>query len=281
MSQHVRRHVGHIVGRHVAAVVEAGDGLRRREEVDASPRTRAELHARQRARDAHDRRHVARDLVGNAGRVELPPGLRELRGLDHRLDFLQGRRPDAAMPEAEDLPLLVLLRVAKRKLEEEAVELGLGQRVRALVLDRVLRGEDEERLGQLPGRPLDRHLPLLHRLEQRGLRLGRRPVDLVREQHARENGTRTEGELAAVQRQRPQEVRGEHVGCELGATELEAERARDRVGYQRLRDAGHSLEQDVAADEQRAQDPLDRPLLAHGDLRHLGNDPVAQALHQR
>ena len=30
------------------------------------------------------------------------------------------------MPEAEDLPLLVLVRVAERELEEEAVELGLG-----------------------------------------------------------------------------------------------------------------------------------------------------------
>ena len=50
---------------------------------------------------------------------------------------------------------------------------------------------------------------------------------------------------------------------------------------QRLRDARHALEQDVAAHEQRAEDPLDRPLLADGDLRHLGHDPVAQALHQR
>ena len=30
-----------------------------------------------------------------------------------------------------------------------------------------------------------------------------------------------------------------------------------------------------------AEDPLDRPLLADGDLGHLGHDPVAQALHQR
>ena len=94
-------------------------------------------------------------------------------------------------------------------------------------------------------------------------------------------GPGTEGELAAVQRQRPQQVRGEHVGRELRAAELEPERAGDRVRDERLRDAGYTLEQDVAAHEQSAEDPLDRPLLAHGDLRHLGHDPVAQALHQR
>ena len=176
---------------------------------------------------------------------------------------------------------MLLVRVAELELEEEAVELGLGQRVRALVLDRVLRGEDEERLGQLPRRPLDRHLPLLHRLEQRGLRLRRRPVDLVGEQHAREDRSRPERELAAVQRQRPEQVRRKHVRRELGAAEFEAERAGDRVRDQRLRDAGYALEQDVAADEQRAEDPLDGRLLPDGDLRHLGHDAVPQALHQR
>ena len=84
-----------------------------------------------------------------------------------------------------------------------------------------------------------------------------------------------------MQRHRPEQVRGEHVRRELGAAELEPERARDGVRDQRLRDAGHALEQDVAAHEQRAEDPLDRALLADGDLRHLGHDPVAQALHQR
>ena len=37
------------------------------------------------------------------------------------------------------------------------------------------------------GHALDRHLPLLHRLEQRGLGLRRRAVDLVAEQEVRED----------------------------------------------------------------------------------------------
>ena len=84
-----------------------------------------------------------------------------------------------------------------------------------------------------------------------------------------------------MQGQRPEQVRREHVRRELGAPELEAERACHPVRHQRLRDAGHALEQHVAACEQRAENPLDRPFLADGDLRHLGYDAVAQALHQR
>ena len=42
-----------------------------------------------------------------------------------------------------------LRRVADADLEHEPVELRLGQRIRAFLLDRVLRREHEERLGQL------------------------------------------------------------------------------------------------------------------------------------
>ena len=45
----------------------------------------------------------------------------------------------------DDLELLAGVRVAERSLEEEAVELGLGEREDALVIERVLRGEDQER----------------------------------------------------------------------------------------------------------------------------------------
>ena len=49
--------------------------------------------------------------------------------------------------------LVLLARVAERGLQEEAVELRLGQRERPLLLDRVLGGEQEERVGQRPSWP--------------------------------------------------------------------------------------------------------------------------------
>ena len=54
----------------------------------------------------------------------------------------------------------------------------------------------EERLRQVVADTLDRHLVFAHRLQQRGLRAGRRPVDLVAEQDIGENGARIELELA-------------------------------------------------------------------------------------
>src|SRR2546430_11833946 len=46
-------------------------------------------------------------------------------------------------------------------------------RSRPFVLDRVLRGDDHERIGELVRRVADSDLPLLHRLEQRRLHFGR------------------------------------------------------------------------------------------------------------
>ena len=83
------------------------------------------------------------------------------------------------------------------QLEEEAVELRLGQRVGALHLDRVLRGEHEERLGERVLLLGDGDAVLLHRLEQRALRLGRGAVDLVgQHQVARRSGPAGSGSAA-------------------------------------------------------------------------------------
>ena len=88
---------------------------------------------------------------------------------------------------ADDGHLVVLRQVVDRHVEHEAVELGLGQRVGAFHLDGVLRGEDEERLVQRVAHAGGGHLVLLHRLEQGRLRLGRRAVDLVGQDHVGED----------------------------------------------------------------------------------------------
>ena len=181
------------------------------------------------------------------------------------------------MPQPEDPALDLLGGVVEHELEEEAVELRLRQRIRALVLDRVLRADDEERVGQRPRLALDRHLPLLHRLEQRGLGLRRRPVDLVREQDVGEDRPGPERDGALAEHHRPGQVRGQHVGRELRAPEREAERPRRRVREQRLRDAGHALEEHVPAREQRRQQAADDLVLAEDDLADLGSHPVRDA----
>ena len=55
--------------------------------------------------------------------------------------------------------------VVDAHLEEEAVELGLGQGVGAFVLDGILGREHQERLAEKECLAADRHLLFLHRLE--------------------------------------------------------------------------------------------------------------------
>ena len=88
--------------------------------------------------------------------------------------------------------------VLDHDVEQKAVELGFGQRVGALLLDRVLGGENKERLVEFVVLASGRDALLLHRFEQRGLRLGWRPVDLIGEQQVGENGALLELEPTLV-----------------------------------------------------------------------------------
>ena len=132
--------------------------------------------------------------------VDLEAGGLELGGAGDRPDpgGVEVVGVEAPVVAGEDLDLLLLARVADVELEQEPVELGLGQRVGALLLDRVLGGDDDERLRQRVGVALDRHLALLHRLEQGGLRLRRRAVDLVGEEQVGEHRSLAEAERAAA-----------------------------------------------------------------------------------
>ena len=97
--------------------------------------------------------------------------------------------------QPDDLEFLVLARVADVDVEHEPVELRFGQRIGAFLLDRVLRRQHEERLRQPVLLAAGGHLVLLHRFEQRGLRLGRRAVDLVGEDHVGEDRPAHEPQL--------------------------------------------------------------------------------------
>ena len=80
---------------------------------------------------------------------------------------------------ADDAALLLERRIVHQNLQEETVELGFGQRIGPFLLDRILRGHDEKGPRQRM-RPHPRgDLALLHGLQQRGLGLRRRAVDLV------------------------------------------------------------------------------------------------------
>ena len=109
---------------------------------------------------------------------------------------LSGGRP-------RDLDLLRFRGIVELDQEHEPVELGLGQGIGPLLLDRVLRGQHQERLVEVKRLAQHRHVVFLHRLEHRGLGLRWGPVDLVGQDDVGEDRTVHELELAPAVRRCP------------------------------------------------------------------------------
>jgi len=165
------------------------------------------------------------------------------------------------------------------ELEHEPVDLGFGQRVRAFLLDRVLRREHEKRLIELECRAADRDLFFLHRLEQRRLNLGGRTVDLVGENDVREDRSALDRELPGrlIVDLSPQHVRWKQIGRELDAMERGIDRLSERSHRERLGETGHTLEQHVAAGEQADEQSVDHVVLADHATRDLPRDVLHES----
>ena len=255
---------GTAIGLHVLRhdEVAAGErGLRTRElqQREAAARARADRELARRARRGDDVDDVALDRIGDVHAARAPAASRRASAR---------RRPARAPPRprrarcrrAEHLDLVVARGVADRRPDEEPVELRLGQRVRALVLDRVLRRQHDERRREHARLAFARHLPLLHRLEQRGLRLRWGAVDLVGEEEVGEDRARHELELRAalVEDDEPVTSEGIRSGVNWMRENSSDVALRERARDERLREAGVVLEQDVAVAEDREQDQLER-----------------------
>ncbi len=187
----------------------------------------------------------------------------------------------------DDRQLLGLGRVVDADHEHEAVELRLGQRIRPLLLDRVLRGEHEEGLRQRVAVAADGDLLLLHRFEEGCLGLRRRAVDLVGQHDVGKHRAGQEPELAGagclilLDHLGARDVGRHQVRRELHAAELEAERVGQRADEQRLRQARHAFQDAVTPGEQGDEQLLDHVLLADNHLAKLSGEPavrVAEAL---
>ena len=83
-------------------------------------------------------------------------------------------------------------RVPEAHADHESVELRLRQRIGSFKLNRVLRGDNDERLLQMMRLPVHRHLPLAHRLQQCGLHFRIGTVDFVGDHDIGENRARME-----------------------------------------------------------------------------------------
>ena len=142
----------------------------------------------------------------------------------------QVARVEAAGVAVQDRDLLIPRRQRHIELQQEPVQLRLGQLVGALVLDRVLGRGDDERVRQRTRFALDADLAFLHGLQQGGLRLGRGPVDLVGQQQIGEHrsGVELEFRCAGVIYERAGDVSRHQIRGELHPLEVELQRRRQR-----------------------------------------------------
>jgi hypothetical protein len=203
------------------------------------------------------------------------------RRVGHRLQV--GQQGGGAAVGLQDLDLRLPGRVADRQLQHEAVALRLRQRVGALVLDRVLGGDDHERHPEVVGDAVHRHLPLLHGLQQGGLGLGGGAVDLVAEDDVGEDRPRLELEVTPllVVDADAGDVRRQQVGGELDAADRAVDRPGQRLCQHGLADAGNVLDQQVPLGQQGDQRQadhlglaLDHPLDVDPDLVEGGGEVV-------
>ena len=221
-----------------------------------------------------DLHQVCLDLLGDAHGPHQVPDLQQPLPREHGLDGIERLR--GLLVAVRDPPLTGRVRVADAGLEQEPVELGLGQGERALELHRVLGRHDEEGIREAVGRALDRDLALLHRLQQRGLRPRRRAVDLVHQQEVREHGAGDEPQAGGLEQAGARHVGREEVGRALDSRHPQVQAPGDGPGQQRLARARDVLEQDVPVREQRDGDQPQGLVRAHDGQGHRAAQVVPQ-----
>ncbi|MFO1216267.1 MAG: hypothetical protein U1E72_16935 [Burkholderiaceae bacterium] len=198
-------------------------------------------------------------------------------------DGLQRVRRLGVQRHVEQLQQRVPGREGHRQLEHEAVQLRLGQRVGAFQLDRVLRGQHAEGLGQRMGGAGVRHLPLLHGLQQRRLRARRGAVDLVHQHQLGEDRAGPELEARCTRGGahvdlRTRHVGGQQVGRALHARPVQAQRGGERLGRVGLAQAGQAFDDDVAAGEDGGHQVGDELVLADDDAAEQGAQVLQAAV---
>src|SRR5579862_9017233 len=172
----------HVFGQYRGVATDHGPRLSSAQQSLSGARRESErqLHARAREQGLY----VIEQLVGDEYLAHLGLQREHLGRRQHRRRRLQQIAPLALYQYA---PLRGSIRIAEHDAHQEAIELRLGQSEGSELFVRVLRRDHKKRIGQRVAEALDADLPLLHRLEQRALRLRAGAVDLIGEQQLREH----------------------------------------------------------------------------------------------
>src|SRR5215213_8821993 len=187
------------------------------------------------------------------------------------VNLIETLRIEAIVPTRHYLALVRLVWVAQQDLQLEAIELGLGQWIRSLILDRVLGRENGKDRRQLVSIAVDRDLAFFHRFQQRRLRFRRSAVDLVGQQDVREYRATPQSErrIRDVEDVRARDIGWHQVGRELDTTETGVDDSRQGFDRKCFRRAGHAFDERVSLGKQRDQDLFDRIVLSDDYLVQL------------
>ena len=241
MTQHRRRHGADILERHGGPAVQAPRAPCRPAAATgrrADRRPIAPTAARSRARDRPRRRTAASRARG------APRSRSTFSAATTSRTSSRARSICSPVATAVDLRLVARRRLRQNRalvrrarvvdhhVQHEAIELRFRQRIGAFLLDRILRRQHEQRPIELMADAADGDLVFLHRLEQRGLRLRRRAIDLVGEDDVREDRPGHEADAARsggailLDHLGADDVRRHQVRRELDAAELQVHRLR-------------------------------------------------------
>ena len=178
-------------------------------------------------------------------------------GLLHGEDFvhvgdgLQRLQRIVVCALAQDFFLSFVRRIAHLDAHQEAIELGFGERIRAVVLDRILCGNDKKRVGQRKRFAVDGDLRIVHRFEQRGLRARGGAVDFVGENDVGKDRALTEFKIArfGIVDADAEHVARQQVGRELDALETALKGLCKGLRECCFTDAGNIFDQQVSTRE--------------------------------
>ena len=218
------------------------------------------------------------DRLPSSGLWSLDVCRRPFLGSCHRRAFLT---PDQPI----DLHLVIRRGVVDEDMHDEAVHLGLRERVGSLLFHRVLGRHHHKKGRQLVGLPCHRDLAFLHGLQEGSLDFGRGPVDFVCQDQVREDGPLVEPELplpvSTVVYLCSGYIRRQEVRRKLNAAEVRVKVAGQGLHGPSLGQAGQPFHQEIPVGEKRQEDALHHGLLANDGFGHacFQVEDLAQCSH--
>ncbi len=268
MGQDVDRAVAHVLGNAEVPSLPKGCGLRRPAQRERAARRRAGGQVVVKACGFDEIEEVADEAL-----VELDPrGPRlEPKQVCRREDRFESRQDLCVRVLHQYLSLAGAIGIADRQAHQESIQLAFRQRVRSVMLQRILGGDDEKGARERVGLAVDADRSIAHGLEQRRLRPRIGPIDLVGEYELCKEGTGMKDESRVRTRRgrfgnlEPREVSREQVVGELNPFELGTEGAREGASERGLPDAGDVLEQDMPSRDQALDGAMDDRGLAVDD----------------